>query len=102
EDCDGQIDNGFGTLSCGIGECANTVDECQGGVLQSCTPLAAPEAGTELTCDDGLDNDCDGDVDGADGDCATSCGEKGDSCVDNGDCCSNNCGGKPGKKVCRK
>jgi hypothetical protein len=33
----------------------------------TCSPS---EPGTELTCDDGLDNDCDGLVDGADPDCA--------------------------------
>jgi hypothetical protein len=40
----------------------------------TCNPT---ESGTELTCDDGADNDCDGLVDGADPDCA-GCSPVGD------------------------
>ena len=36
----------------------------------TCTPT---EPDAEVTCDDGLDNDCDGDVDGADSDCPDGC-----------------------------
>jgi len=42
--------------------CSFKLDECPAG----CTPT---EPGTELTCDDGIDNDCDGDVDADDTDC---------------------------------
>jgi hypothetical protein len=55
-DCNGQVDEGFGTTSCGKGICLHTVDVCANGKLQLCDPLAG--AGLELC--DGLDNDCDG------------------------------------------
>jgi hypothetical protein len=55
----GQIDEGLGTLSCGVGACSRTVNACQIGVPQVCTPgQPAPEI-----CGDGLDNDCDGQLD---------------------------------------
>lgn len=46
-----------------------------------------PEPGIELTCDDGLDNDCDGAADADDADCAPSCVPTDEICdgVDN-DC----------------
>jgi dipeptidyl aminopeptidase/acylaminoacyl peptidase len=55
-DLDGQIDEALGTLSCGVGACARTVNACEVGVPQACTP-GAP--GAEI-CGDGVDNDCDG------------------------------------------
>ena len=58
-DCDDEIDEELGTLSCGLGPCANTVEACVDGAPQECLPLdvAVPEI-----CDD-LDNDCDGQAD---------------------------------------
>ncbi|NNE06221.1 MAG: hypothetical protein HKO64_12585 [Xanthomonadales bacterium] len=44
-------------------------------------------------CDDGIDNDCDGFVDGSDSDCQLACAAQGDSCTINSDCCSNKCRG---------
>jgi spore coat protein A len=57
--------------SCGVGVCAATGTlSCQSGDLSnSCTPLPATEPGTEITCDNGLDDDCDGLADSADPDC---------------------------------
>ena len=44
-----------GEISCGVGECANTVDACQSGAPAECEPKDP----TADVCD-GLDNDCDG------------------------------------------
>lgn len=55
-DCNDQIDEGLGTLSCGVGACERTVDVCVDGVPQVCIP-GAPS--TEI-CGDGIDQDCDG------------------------------------------
>ncbi len=66
-DCDGSVDEGLGTTSCGVGSCAVTVENCVAGELQECVP-ALP--GVELC--DLVDNDCDGSVDEDLG--TTSCG----------------------------
>jgi len=77
-DCDGLIDcadndcnNATEPSTCGVGVCAASGElACQSGDLtNSCTPLPATEPGTELTCDNGLDDDCDGLADGDDPDC---------------------------------
>jgi len=71
----------------------------------TCTPTES----SEVTCDDGQDNDCDLAIDCADSDCAgdpacggggCTLGQPGDSCTVNGDCCSNKCKGPPGGKTC--
>jgi hypothetical protein len=54
DDCDEAIDEGLGTSSCGVGACAATVDNCVGGVPQTCVP-GSP---TPETCN-GIDDDCD-------------------------------------------
>jgi hypothetical protein len=56
--CNGQTDDGLGTISCGAGQCGNTVAACVNGSAATCTPKAA----SAEICD-GLDNDCDGIVD---------------------------------------
>jgi len=58
-DCNGKVDEGFGSETCGVGECLHTVDLCSLGEWQVCNPLEglAPEQ-----CD-GLDNDCNNKVD---------------------------------------
>jgi len=74
-DCDGQIDEDFlvsGT-SCGVGACQSTGQSlCQNGtIIDTCT------AETPLTSDDGcdgIDNDCDGQVDEDYVDTPSSCG----------------------------
>jgi hypothetical protein len=59
------------TCTAGVGVCA--VDgslECTAdGLACDASPLP-PLEDTETSCDDGLDNDCDGQIDGADADCA--------------------------------
>jgi len=58
-DCNGQIDEGLGTSTCGLGVCEHTIQNCVGGIPQVCDEMAG--AGVEAC--DGQDNDCDGDVD---------------------------------------
>jgi hypothetical protein len=71
-DCDGVSD----TSTCGVGVCAATgTQTCNNGTLDdTCTPGTPTEPGMEMTCGDGLDNDCDGLTDGADPDCV-NCGQ---------------------------
>ncbi len=59
--CDGTVDDGLGTTTCGLGACDHTIPNCAGGVVQVCDPLegAAPEE----DCRNGIDDDCNGTVD---------------------------------------
>ena len=57
-DCDGVIDDGFGMITCGVGECFRTVNACDNGAANSCVPGTPSD---EVA--DGKDNDCDGRVD---------------------------------------
>ena len=57
--CDGAVDEGFASVTCGLGICQVTVDECVNGVPNPCIPgNPAPSE----TCD-GTDDNCDGQVD---------------------------------------
>jgi hypothetical protein len=51
--------------SCGDGTCGTGETRC------TCAADCGAPATSEITCTDGLDADCDGDVDCADADCAT-------------------------------
>jgi len=57
-DCNEAVDEDLGTLSCGVGACAVTVEACFEANTGVCTPLAP----TAEVCD-GIDNNCDGMVD---------------------------------------
>jgi hypothetical protein len=63
-------------------ECSEGVGECEvfgdtvcvaGDDVCTASALKPPPEPTEVSCDDGLDNDCDGAVDGDDPDCSVSC-----------------------------
>ncbi|MFA5762982.1 MAG: MopE-related protein, partial [Bacilli bacterium] len=79
-DCAGLVDEGLGTTTCGLGVCAHTVNNCEGGAAQTCNPF---QGKTTETCD-GLDNDCDGDTD--EGLYLACGGAEGVTCVDPGGC----------------
>ena len=68
-DCNGQADEVFGFVSCGLGLCQHQILECVNGVLVECDPLAgaAPEE-----CN-GVDEDCDGVADNGLG--TSTCGK---------------------------
>ena len=67
ENCDGQADEHYAPIPCGVGECGRT-STCSGGVETACVP--GPPT-SDANCD-GLDNDCDTEVD--EHFVATSCG----------------------------
>ena len=73
--CDSQADEGWVdyATNCGAGVCSTTgMMYCNlGAPTDSCAPLTATED-PEITCNDGLDNDCDGDIDIVDADCNVS------------------------------
>ena len=88
DDCDGQIDEQL-TRSCGKteGVCVNSEEQCTSGAWGSCMRPADWES-TESTCNDGKDNDCDGDSDIADSDCKLP-GLV--TCSSNAECLSGDC-----------
>jgi hypothetical protein len=85
DDCDGEICDADLGLTCS-GGAESSCSVCPGGELK------------EVSCDDGLDNDCDGAVDCADTDCdGKICGDGGLTCKNGGCACGGgtteaNCG----------
>ena len=59
-DCDGEVDDGLPSVTCGTGACLRTVATCTDGVVVTC----APGEPTDEVCN-GVDDDCDGLVDDA-------------------------------------
>lgn len=92
DDCNGTPDDGFAPTptTCGTGVCQSSGQiECQAGTLvDTCSP-GSPSESPEVSCSDGLDNDCDGFADGADPDCGgLSCADYPDkgSCNNDPNC----------------
>ncbi len=74
--CDGNVDEGLGTTTCGRGACRRTVSNCVAGVPQVCTP-GAP---TPETCNN-IDDNCDGNIDeGVTRPCSSACGAGIETC----------------------
>lgn len=69
DDCNGTPDDGLGSMTCGTGACATAQPICVGGAVQGC-PMVVPPAMGDATCD-GVDDDCDGQVDEDCPDCVT-------------------------------
>jgi hypothetical protein len=87
---------------CGDGSCDAGEDEC------SCPTDCGFPPGNEtpnITCQDGIDNDCDDLADCLDADCATDpacdCLPPDALCTADDECCSNKCVGRPGAKRCK-
>jgi hypothetical protein len=62
DDCNGTADDQLGSFTCGIGACQRTVPACSNGTVGTC--IAGTPADNDATCD-GVDNNCDGQVDEA-------------------------------------
>ena len=68
DDCDGLVDEDYLATTCGVGVCQSE-SVCASG-SESCAPEPpAVEGPAGATCEDSIDNDCDGDTDLEDGDC---------------------------------
>ena len=84
----------------------STVDGAFAAYYDSVSQWLDPDSGGGCSaeiCDDTLDNDCDGAIDGADSDCGSSGdgGLPGEACDSDADCLSNRCKGKRGEMTCK-
>ena len=95
-DCDGETDEM--TPSCypmsaagsvGVGICKAGNRRCEDGTWSECSGAVTANEEGPANCDDQMDNDCDGKVDGADSDCPNrAAGEK---CNNGSECRSGKC-----------
>jgi hypothetical protein len=86
--------------ACGDLVCDSGAGENQCSCPADCGTPPSNEV-PDVTCNDGVDNDCDGLTDGEDGDCIGECLPLGAACQVDEDCCSSKCLGKKGSKVCK-
>jgi len=97
--CEGSETSANCEIDCGADPCGNLI--CEPGFGEdscTCPGDCGPPAGSETSCGDGTDNDCDGNVDCNDSDCngvppCPDCVTAGGSCSANSDCCSTRCKG---------
>ncbi|MBL8922804.1 MAG: hypothetical protein JNJ54_28400 [Myxococcaceae bacterium] len=84
-DCDGQID--CAEAACAGASCGANGRRCNGGACQCQLPDGGVGQASEATCNDGLDNDCDGTTDCMDSNCstATNCMTGVENCTDGAD-----------------
>ncbi|MEC4676797.1 MAG: hypothetical protein VST72_07770, partial [Nitrospirota bacterium] len=72
DDCDGAVDEDYVSVptTCGLGVCESSGETVcvDGDEVDSCV-AGTPTEDPEVTCDDTLDNDCDGLTDADDSDC---------------------------------
>lgn len=89
DDCDGLMDEDYVPGTCGQGACVASA-LCVSGV-ENCTPLSPTLEGPPgaPTCSDGIDNDCNGDMDAMDVSC-TGCMTAAD-CDDGNPCTDDQC-----------
>ncbi len=80
DDCDGEVDEGYGDITCGVGACERTVSACTGGSSNACVP---GEALPGEFCN-GIDDNCNGDVDEGFGQISCGAGVCPVSACDNG------------------
>ncbi len=59
DNCNNEVDENLGATTCGVGVCEHTIQNCVAGVVQTCDSF---EGSSAETCD-GLDNDCDSNID---------------------------------------
>ncbi len=69
-DCDGETDEELGTDNCGLGVCNHDEPVCVDGMPNECDP---EDGATDEVCN-GLDDDCDGQIDDGLGDEMVECG----------------------------
>jgi len=85
---------GTPSVFCGDGDCNGNENQC------TCPSDCSDPPSTEISCSDGMDNDCDGDFDCDDEDCnddsacIINCLPIGSKCSSNNECCSLDCRGK--------
>ena len=89
ECCGDDANEYYVTQGAGSGACCNSSSDCvdSGNACRDEYP-------TEVTCNDGIDNDCDGATDCADSDCSgdpACCTPNGQSCSIDSECCSGSC-----------
>jgi len=60
DNCSGEVDEGFGTTTCGVGECKVVIENCLDGRVTTCVPKnPRPETCANM----GADDDCNGMMD---------------------------------------